>query len=70
MFKEGPSERSFDTLNRGLSGRGLETIWSKIISGRKESQCQVTEVGPSWAYSQKSEEDPVAGADGAEGRDE
>lgn len=31
--------------------------------GGKEGQCQVTEVGLSWAYSRKSKENPVAGAD-------
>lgn len=54
---------------KALQSRGLETIWGKIILGGKESQCSVTEVGQSWAYSQKSDEDPVAGTDGTEGSD-
>lgn len=42
---------------------GIEDTWGKINLGGKEGQCQVTEVGLSWACSRKSKENPVAGAD-------
>lgn len=55
-----------ENVSRGLNGGGIEVIWGQAIPGRKEGQCKVMAVGLSWACLRKDEQNPVAGADGAE----
>lgn len=55
-----------ENVSRDLNGGGIEITWGQVIPGRKEGQCKVMAVGLSWACSRKGEQNPVAGADGAE----